>query len=83
VLLLGESPPPGRGFFYSGDSSLYRFTFPVLSEECGFPTEPTAFLSRFAEARFFLDDFSSTRGDKTAARVGDRDVARRSSGSLG
>lgn len=74
VLLLGESPPPRRGFFYTGDSSLYRFTAPVLQEQCGFPVEPAAFLARFAESGFFLDDFSSRRGDKPAERAGDCDV---------
>lgn len=71
---MGESPPPGRGFFYTGDSSLYRFTAPVLVQECGFPREPEQFLRRFSQAGFFLDDFSSTRGDKPAARPGDHAV---------
>src|SRR4051794_4067480 len=74
VLMLGESPPRGRGFFYLGESSLYRFTAPVLREECGFPDGVLAFLSRFAQAGFFLDDFSPRRGDKPAARPHDRDV---------
>jgi hypothetical protein len=70
VLLLGESPPPRRGFFYTRDSSLYRFTAPVLQREWNFPTEPAAFLARFAESGFFLDDFSSRRGDKACAAHG-------------
>jgi hypothetical protein len=74
VLLLGESPPPGRGFFYAGDSSLYRFTAPVLRRICRFPLEPEAFLVRFAGSGFFLDDFSSRRGDKPAQRADDDDV---------
>lgn len=74
VLLLGESPPPGRGFFYAGDSSLYRFTAPVVRRICRFPLEPEAFLTGFAGAGFFLDDFSSRRGDKPAQRADDDDV---------
>jgi hypothetical protein len=73
-LLLGESPPPGRGFFYTGDSTLFRTTVPLLVDRCGFPHTPAQFLRQFADAGFFLDDFSFTRGDKPAARAGDRDV---------
>lgn len=72
--MLGESPPPGRGFFYTADSSLYRFTAPVLRQECGFPREPAAFLSSFGYAGFFLDDYSSRRGDKPAQRADDPDI---------
>ncbi len=53
VLLIGESPPPGRGFFYTGESSLFKFTVPVLVQQCGFTAEPAGFLRRFAEAGFF------------------------------
>lgn len=74
ILLLGESPPPGRGFFYTADSSLYRFTSPVLQEECGFPLEPRAFLSRFAGPGFYLDDYSPRRSDKPAQRASDPDI---------
>ena len=74
VLLVGESPPPGRGFFYTGNSTLFKFTAPVLMKQCGFPAEPADFLRRFAQAGFFLDDFSSQRGDKPAARANDPDV---------
>ncbi len=74
MLLLGESPPRGRGFFYTGNSSLYQFTAPVLQRECKFPLDRAAFLERFVEAGFFLDDFSSIRGDKPANRAGDHDV---------
>jgi hypothetical protein len=74
ILLLGESPPPGRGFFYTCDSSLYRFTWPVLVEGYGFPAEPSRFLESFAAAGFFLDDFSPIRGDKPARRSRDPDV---------
>jgi hypothetical protein len=74
VLLIGESPPRGRGFFYTGDSALYRFTAPVLLEECSFPQGRERFLGRFSDAGFFLDDLSPTRGDKPAARASDPDV---------
>lgn len=74
VLLIGESPPRGWGFFYTANSSLSRCTVPVLVKERGFPEEPAAFLRRFAEAGFFLDDFSSKRGDKPASRAEDADV---------
>jgi len=80
-LLLGDSPPPGRGFFYTGDSSLYRFTAPVLQQESEFPREPQAFRSRFAHAGFVLDDFSSRRGDKPA-QARPRLSGTRSTGSL-
>jgi hypothetical protein len=65
-LLVGESPPRGRGFFYTGDSTLYRATAPVLVEECGFPRQPAAFLRSFAGSGFYLDDFSYDRGAKPA-----------------
>jgi hypothetical protein len=64
LLLLGESPPPGKGFFYTGDSTLFRATVPVFVEECGFPSGATEFLSAFAGGGFFLEDFSSIRGAK-------------------
>lgn len=64
VLFLGESPPPGKGFFYTGDSTLFRTTVPVFVAKCGFPSEPARFLSAFAEGGFYLEDFSLTRGDK-------------------
>jgi hypothetical protein len=75
VLLLGESPPPGRGFFYTGDSTLFRQVVPVFKEACGFPDDDAGFfLPRFAAAGYYLDDFSPKRGDKPAARPDDRDV---------
>lgn len=64
LLLLGESPPPGKGFFYTGDSTLFRATVPVFVEECGFPSGVTEFLPAFAGAGFFLEDFSLIQGAK-------------------
>lgn len=64
VLMLGESPPRGRGFFYTGDSTLFRCTVPVLVRECGFPDDQDSFLARFKEEGFYLHDFSSERGRK-------------------
>lgn len=66
VLFVGESPPRGRGFFYAADSTLFRCMVPVLVEECGFPEEPEAFLERFREGGFYIEDFSHVRGDKPA-----------------
>ena len=67
VLFVGESPPkwPG-GFFYTGDSTLLRCMVPVLVEELGFPEEPEAFLERFRESGFYIEDFSHVRGFKPA-----------------
>jgi hypothetical protein len=74
VLLLGESPPPRRGFFYTADSTLYRCTVPVMAAECGFPQDSLSFLVRFADAGFYLDDFSYHRGDHPHERPQSPDV---------
>jgi hypothetical protein len=74
LLLLGSSPPPGHGFFYKARSTVFECTRRVLVESCGFPHEAGDFLRAFAEAGFFLDDFSSVRGDKPAERPLDPDV---------
>lgn len=74
LLFLGESPPPGRGFFYTGDSTLFRVTKPVFVRVCDFPSDPDAWLAAFAEAGCYLDDFSPTRGDKPHARPNAADV---------
>lgn len=75
VLMVGESPPPGRGFFYSGDSTLFRHTARVMATYCGFPTDPDPFLREFAAAGFFLTDLSPRRGDKPHLRPNAQDVA--------
>jgi len=74
VLMIGESPPPGRGFFYSGDSTLFRHTSDVMATVCGFPTDRDASLDRFAAAGFFLEDLSPHRGDKPHMRPHADDV---------
>jgi hypothetical protein len=74
ILMIGESPPPGRGFFYSGDSTLFRQTSDVMASMCGFPTDRDAFLDQFAEAGFFLEDVSPHRGDKPHTRPHADDV---------
>jgi len=74
VLLIGESPPPGRGFFYTGDSTLFRASVPVFAERCGFPSDPEAFLRRFAGEGFYLDDLSTLRGDHPGDRPDADDV---------
>jgi hypothetical protein len=74
LLFLGESPPPGRGFFYTCDSTLFRVAKPVFVRACSFPSDPDAWLSAFAEARCYLDDFSSTRGGKPHTRPNASDV---------
>ena len=74
ILLLGESPPPRRGFFYLGTSTLYRHTVPVFVSEYGFPDDPKGFLKRFSAAGFYLDDFSSKRGDHPHEKPDSPDV---------
>lgn len=74
VLLLGESPPPGSGFFYVARSTIFTCTRRVLVEQCDFPSDAAAFLDAFAAAGFFLDDFSPQRGDQPASRPLDADV---------
>ncbi len=74
LLLLGESPPPGKGFFYLARSTIFTCTRRVLVEQCGFPHESGAFLDAFAAAGFFLDDFSPRRDDQPASRPADGDV---------
>lgn len=74
ILLLGESPPPKRGFFYTGDSTLFYETVAVMTEACGFSGSPVAFLTSFRKAGFFFDDFSQQRGDKPGRRPLDPDV---------
>jgi hypothetical protein len=74
LLLLGESPPPGKGFFYLARSTIFTCTRRVLVEQCGFPHESGAFLDAFAAAGFFLDDFSPRRGDQPASHAADPDV---------
>jgi hypothetical protein len=74
LLLLGESPPPGSGFFYLARSTIFTCTRRVLVEQCGFPNDASAFLNAFAAAGFFLDDFSPQRGDQPASRPGEPDV---------
>lgn len=74
VLMVGESPPPVRGFFYTGDSTLYRHTQPALVERCRFPSERDPFLARFAREGFYLADISTARGDKPHLRATAPDV---------
>jgi hypothetical protein len=74
LLLLGESPPPGSGFFYKAQSTLFDSTRRVLAGEYGFPREPPAFLATFAEAGFLQEEFSAARGDKPASQVEDPSV---------
>ncbi|HWF32834.1 MAG TPA: hypothetical protein VG188_09775 [Solirubrobacteraceae bacterium] len=74
LLLLGESPPPGSGFFYLARSTIFTCTRRVLVEQRDFPSDPGAFLRAFAAAGFFLDDFSPRRGDQPASRPADADV---------
>jgi hypothetical protein len=74
LLLLGESPPPGNGFFYLARSTIFTCTRRVLVEQCDFPHEADAFLHAFAAAGFFLDDFSAERGDQPASRPEDAEV---------
>jgi hypothetical protein len=74
ILMIGESPPPGRGFFYTGDSTLFHHTAEVMAAECRFPTDRDLFLRRFAAQGFFLADLSPDRGDKPHKRPDDDDV---------
>jgi hypothetical protein len=74
LLLLGESPPPGNGFFYLARSTIFTCTRRVLVEQCDLPQDANAFLDAFAAAGFFLDDFSPRRGDQPASRPEDADV---------
>jgi hypothetical protein len=74
LLLLGESPPPGNGFFYLARSTIFTCTRRVLVEQCDFPHDANSFLDAFAAAGFFLDDFSPRRGDQPASRPEDADV---------
>ncbi len=74
VLLIGESPPPVRGFFYFGDSSLFRATRPVLCKKLELPHDRDAFLAGFRAAGWFLDDLSTLRGDKPHLRPESIDV---------
>jgi hypothetical protein len=74
LLLLGSSPPPGSGFFYLGRSTIFACTRRVLVAELGLPHEASAFLEAFAQAGFYLDDFSRERGDQPAERPDDPDV---------
>jgi hypothetical protein len=74
VLLLGESPPPGDGFFYKARSTIFTCTRRVLVEQCGLPNDAGGFLDAFAAAGFFLDDFSPRRGDQPAGRPEEPDV---------
>lgn len=66
ILLIGESPPGNGGFFYEGNSSLYSFSVPVFMDECAWPLERVAFLKRFSEEGFYLDDISRIAGRKAA-----------------
>ena len=68
VLMIGESPPPGRGFFYCGDSTLYRATKPILCDRLGFPDDRERFLASFRKSGWYLEDFSTIRGDKPHLR---------------
>jgi hypothetical protein len=74
VLLVGESPPPGRGFFYSADSTLFRETHKVFMDRCGYSEDEVTFLRQFADGGFFLVDLSSVRGDKPHLRQSAPDV---------
>jgi hypothetical protein len=74
LLFLGESPPPGRGFFYTADSTLFRAAKPVFVQACRFPGDPHGWLATFADTRCYLDDFSSIRGDKPHTRPSAPDV---------
>jgi hypothetical protein len=74
LLLLGESPPPGKGFFYLARSTIFTCTRRVLVEHYDFPSKADAFLDAFAAAGFFLDDFSPRRGEQPAGRPEDADV---------
>jgi hypothetical protein len=74
VLLIGESPPPTRGFFYTGDSTLYRFMAPLFVAECHNPRDKALFLRTFAESGWYLEDISGIRGDKPHRRPQDADV---------
>ncbi len=74
VLLVGESTPPGRGFFYTADSTLFRQSHQVFRDRCGFAADEAAFLRQFAEAGFYLADLSGTRGDKPHLRPTAPDV---------
>lgn len=66
--MLGESPPPKRGFFYSGKSTLLTHSIPVFAETLGMPRDPALFLTSFRDAGFYLDDFVGLRGAQPAAR---------------
>lgn len=74
VLLVGESPPPGRGFFYTADSTLYHQTHRVFIEHCGASDGADKFLREFADAGFYLADLSDVRGDKPHLRPKSPDV---------
>jgi hypothetical protein len=57
LLLIGESPPSGGTFFYSGDSGLLRYTrkaFSSVYPRC--PDSPSDFLAFFQQQGCFLDD---------------------------
>jgi hypothetical protein len=74
LFLLGESPPQGRGFFYTGNSTLFGATAPIFVRMCSFSREPAEWLDDFMQAGCYLDDFSSIRGDKPHLRASDADV---------
>ena len=63
MLLLGESPPRSNRprFFYLGNSTLFQSTVPVFVARCDYPSD-MAFLSRFRDEGWFLDDFFSDPG---------------------
>ena len=66
--MLGESPPLGRGFFYSGESTLLIHSIPVFERVLGMPGEPPRFLDAFRDRGFYLEDFVSLRGAKPGAQ---------------
>jgi hypothetical protein len=74
LLLLGESPPPGKGFLYLARSTIFTCTRRVLVEHYDFPSNAGAFLDAFAAAGFYLEDFSARRGDQPASRPDDAEV---------
>jgi hypothetical protein len=83
VLFVGESPPAGGTFFYSGDSMLYRATRDAFCAAFG-SQFARLFLDRFAEAGCYLEDLclepinhltSETR--RAARRQGEASLAQR------
>jgi hypothetical protein len=66
ILLIGESPLGNGGSFYEGNSSLYGFSVPVVTDKCAWPLERVEFLKRFSEEGFYLDDISQTAGRKVS-----------------